>query len=405
MTNDEGLRGGDRRFRFYVRAFVIGLCLFVYLVLGFYTELKLIGVKPLPEKLIEDFQYYKRAYADARKIGDPYRERDIGIAFLYPPPALLVVGLFARLSPFLLRASVLITTNILLLMLMIYGVAHRYGYSLAEVWWWFPLGLGFAPFLELVHLGQINVVAQFGVFLMFLLGESAPVLGGLGLALGTITKVTPLAFIGYLLANRNLKAIAGAVAGLAGLSLLTGLMYGWQPFVTFADVFQGLLEAFPLGPASQSLFALLESHTAIAYEDLQTIHQALTAYMLLVFAVSAIIAYLSREREPLFIVLSLGLTLIPNVMWYHHYVFFLLPIFVWLAWRRLHPAVVVWCIVGLSLIQVDRLYSFLEVTHGLLAHAFGHLSILFVLAWQVRQAYSLLRSEPDFRRRLKWRLL
>jgi len=79
--------------RFYVKAFVIGLCLFAYLVLGFYTELKLIGVKPLPEKLIEDFHYYRRAYSNAQETGDPYQEREIGMAFLYPPPSLLVLSL------------------------------------------------------------------------------------------------------------------------------------------------------------------------------------------------------------------------------------------------------------------------------------------------------------------------
>jgi hypothetical protein len=389
--------------RFYVKAFVIGLCLFAYLVLGFYTELKLIGVKPLPEKLIEDFHYYRRAYSNAQEIGDPYQEREIGLAFLYPPPSLLVIGIFVRISPFLLRASIFTATNILLLSLMIYGIARRYSYTLSDVWWWFPLGLGFAPFLELLHLGQINVITQFGVFLMFLLAEPAPVLGGVGLALGVVTKATPLAFVGYLLANRNLKAVVGTAIGLAGFSLLTGLTYGWQLFPSFFEVFRELLDAFPLGPNSQSLFALLESHTSIPYESLQIVHKSLTIYVLLVFAISGIITYLSREREPLFIILSLGLTLIPNVMWYHHYVFFLLPVFVWLAWSRLHPAVVIWCFAGLLLIQVDRLYSFLEVTHGALAHIFGHVSILITLVWQMRKVAGILKGKPDFRGLLRWR--
>lgn len=395
-------RGKD--VRFYAKAIAIGFCLVGYLVLGLYTALELVGRKPLPSHLIEDFNYYTRAYSDAQEIGDPYAVRDIGFAFLYPPPALLVVGVFAPISSFMLRASALIVTNILLLCLMIYGIARRYGYSVSDVWWWFPLGLGFAPFLEVLHLGQINMISQFGIFLMFLLAESAPILGGVGLALGIITKVTPLAFVGYLFVNRNLKAIAGAVLGLAGLSLLTGLIYGWQPFITFVEVFRGLLQAFPVGAHSQSLFALLDSHTSIAYANLQAIHKALTVYMLVVFAISGSIAYLLRQREPLLIVLCLGITLTPNVMWYHHYVFFLLPIFVWMAWSRLHPAVVIWCFAGLALIQVDRLYSFLEVTHGLLAHIFGHLSILIVLAGQIRQVVSHLRGKPDVRKLLSWRV-
>ena len=146
----------SRDARFYARASAIGLCLFAYLVLGLYTEMKLIGVKPLPEKLIEDFHYYKQAYVSALETGDPYQEREIGLAFLYPPPSLLVIGILARIRPFLLRASIFVAANILLLSLTLYGVARRYGYTLSEIWWWFPLGLGFAPFLELLHLGQIK---------------------------------------------------------------------------------------------------------------------------------------------------------------------------------------------------------------------------------------------------------
>jgi hypothetical protein len=370
----------------YAKACAVVLCLAVYLVLGLYTEFKLVGVKPLPEKLIEDSHYYRQAYKDARATGDPYAVRDVGTGFLYPPPALLVVGIFSNIYPFLLRASILIVTDVLFVSLMIWGVARRYGHTLADVWWWFPLGLGFAPFLELLHIGQINVITQFGVFVMFLLHESAPLLGGLGLALGIVTKVTPLAFVGYLLAGRNLKAILGTAIGLAALSLLTGLIFGWQPFATFVEVFGDLLEAFPVGPNSQSLVAVLLSHGLIADGNLQAVHRMLTLYVLLVCAASAGIAYLSREREPLFIILGLGLTLMPNVMWYHHYVFFLLPVFVWLAWSRMKPAVVIWCFAGLALIQVDRQYSFLQVTHGLLAHLFGHLSMLILLACQVRKA-------------------
>ena len=388
----------------YAKASVIGLCLFAYLVLGIYTEMKLIGVKPLPDKLIEDFHYYRGAYVNAQETGDPYQEREIGLAFLYPPPSLLIIGLFVRISPFLLRAAIFVALNIALLSLIIYGVARRYGYTLSDIWWWFPLGLGFAPFLEVLHLGQINVITQFGVFLMLLLEDSAPALGGVGLALGIVTKATPLAFVGYLLTSRNLKAIVGTILGLAGFCLLTGLIFGWQLFPSFFGVFDELLDAFPTGPNAQSLFALLESHTSIPYETLRVVHKGLTLYMLLIFTVSGATTYLSREREPLFIILGLGLTLIPNVMWYHHYVFFLLPVLVWLAWSRLHPAVVIWCFAGMGLIQADRLYSLLDVTHGTLAHAFGHVSILVMLTWQIRKAIDILRSKPYIRELLKWRI-
>jgi hypothetical protein len=399
--------------RFYLKAFAIGLCLFAYLLLGLYTEFRLIGIKPLPEKLIEDSNYYIRAFRDTEKGDDPYAVWDIGVGFLYPPPALLVVGALVRTTDLcqeylgidrvMLRAALLTITNVLFLALTIYGVARKYGYTLSDVWWWFPLGLGFAPFLEVLHVGQINVITQFGVFLMFALAESAPMVGGLGLALSIVTKVTPLAFVGYLLASRNLRGILGGLIGLVILSLLAGLAFGWQPFVAYVDIFRRLLDSFPLGANSQSLVAVLQSHGLLVDSRVPTAHRILTIYLLLVFAASAAIAYVSRQREPLFIVLSLGLALMPNVMWYHHYVFFLLPVFVWLAWSRQHPAVVVWCCLGLALIQIDRQYSILQVSHGALAHGFGHASILAILAWQVRLGCGILRGKPGLSELLGWR--
>ena len=35
--------------------------------------------------------------------------------------------------------------------------------------------------------------------------------------------------------------------------------------------------------------------------------------------------YTSRQCEPLFLILSLGSIIAPDILWYHHYVFLLLP--------------------------------------------------------------------------------
>jgi hypothetical protein len=392
-----------KRLRFTIKALLIGVCLFTYVVLGFTTVLELVGRKPLPAHFIEDFNYYARAYKDAFELGDPYAVRDIGTGFLYPPPALLIVGLYARVSSFMPRIALLSATNMLLVCLMAYAVGRRYGYTLSGIWWWFPLALGFAPFLETLLLGQINVVTHFGLLLMFLWQDTHPLLGGAGLALSIVTKTTPLAFLGYLLVRRNLRAIVGTLLGLALLCLLAGWVFGWHTFATFFDVFKQLLGTFPLDPNSHSFVAVLNRLVGLPYETLMLVHKVLIGYMITVFALSGILTYITRESEPLFIILCFGLALMPNVMWYHHYVFFLLPVLIWLGWRRKHPAVVAWCFAGLTLIQMDRLYGFLEVTNGALAHGFGHLSILFILGWQLCQVRRLLRSKSSLWKLLDWR--
>jgi hypothetical protein len=135
------------------------------LAVGFYTELRSLEIKPIPGPyLLEDFGYYTRALSDALAGRDPYAIRSIGIGYLYPPPSLLVIELFAHISPFFLQVSTYAVFNLVLLSVMICGVARRYGYTLDTIWWWFPLAFGFAPFLELLHIGQINMITQFGVF-------------------------------------------------------------------------------------------------------------------------------------------------------------------------------------------------------------------------------------------------
>jgi len=388
-------RPGERRARKSLRIArdaLIVLVLSVYLFLGFTTLLELTGRKPLPGHYLQDFHFYARAYRDALAQGDPYLVRDIGPAFLYPPPALLFVAPFAQIKSLMPKVAALGVTNIVLVCLMTYGVARRYDQSVRRVWWWFPLVLGFAPVLETLLLGQINVITHFGVFLMLFWQQSAPVWSGAGLALGIATKVTPVAFIGYLAADRNLKAIGGALVGGTALGLIAGWAFGWRSFYVFIDVFRELMDSFPLGPNVHSFGALLESHTALDASGVPAAQQALTIYLGTLFLVSALSTYLMRESEPLFIVLGLGLTLMPNVVWYHHYAFFLLPLLVWMAWSDHHPLVVAWCVLGLTAIQVDRLYSFLgELSHGAMAHGFGHLTILLITAWQIRHAVLLLR--------------
>jgi sugar lactone lactonase YvrE len=355
-------------------------------MLGLYTELKFVETKPLPSLLLEDFGYYRRSLLTAIGGGDPYAIRTIGTGFLYPPTALLVIELFAHISSFLAQASIYSVINILILLLMVAGVARRYGYSINTIWWWFLLALGFAPFLATVHLGQINMITQFGIFLMFFGETSAPVLAGMGLSLGIITKVTPLVFLGYLFINKRFKVIVAAIASTLALCLLAGFRYGFRHFITYLDVFQGMLHQFPGGTNSASLVAKLTYFFPSIVPNLQTTLETaqrnLTLYILVVILLSGVLAFLLGQREPFFIITNLGMMLAPNVLWYHHYVLLLLPLLVWLAWSRLRPSVVLWCMAGLTLTQIDNEWS---LTHGFLTQVIGHTSILFLLAWQMNQ--------------------
>ena len=157
----------------WLRLSLLCLYLALYLLNGANTELRFIRISPLPANLLADFKFYERALGTALQGGDPYALRVIGPGYLYPPPALLVIELFSHIQPFNLKAAVYILVNAALLVGLAAGVARRYRLSLRQTWYWYPLCLGFAPTLELFHIGQINLITLSGIALLFLLDCSA----------------------------------------------------------------------------------------------------------------------------------------------------------------------------------------------------------------------------------------
>jgi len=364
------------------------IALLVYLAAGAYTEGVFIQAKPLPRTLHYDFGYYMNGLQAVLAGKSPYSNLSLGTGFLYPLPSLLVVEIFAHLPVVWLRQTLYLLFNLALMGGMVWGVARHYRLSLRQVWWWFPLVLGFAPTLEMLHAGQINMITEFGLFLLFIWEASRPAWGGMGLALGIVTKFSPFLFLPYLLANRRWRTTAAALAGVAILSGLAVLRYGWQPLVEYGRVFQSLMERLPMGNNPQSLVSKFFMARWMNFSQAQTTHRLLTLYFALVLCLSALGAYLRRVREPFFIIAALSMMLSANIIWYHHYVFFLLPLLIWMAWKRLDPRVVAWCFGGLLIIQLDRWL----LTYGLLVHIFGHLTILWLLAGQMREVMPMVRK-------------
>lgn len=407
-------------FRQPSRVLTLGLVLYlcVYLFLGIRTETRFMSIMPLPDHWMEDFGFYERALDKALTgQGYVYGSRLIGVAFLYPPPSLFVVELFGHIEPLMLKGTVFAAVNVLLMLLLVHGIARLYSLGLAKTWWWYALCLGFAPFLEVIHLGQINVITMFGIFLLYYWESTRPGLAGAGLGLGVATKVSPLLFFGYLFANRRFRAAAYAVLAILLLFAAGILRYGLEPLRQYPEAFRWLLDQQQLDSNSQSLTAKLAVADTPEYQKLiarlpesirrvvnypfaaatihtQTLQRFLSVYVLILMLASFALTFLSRgPREPSFIITALGMMLSPNIMWYHHYVFFLLPLLIWIAWRQFDTQTILWCLLGFLVIQADRFAP----PYGLLIHIFGHLTILFVLAGQARDWLNNKRA-------LDWRL-
>ncbi len=272
--------------------------------------------------------------------------------------------------------------NLALLVIMVYGVGRYYGHGLERSWFLFPLALGFFPFLKGLHLGQINVVTEFGIFLALVAETALPVVAGAGLALAICTKVTPVALLGYYLVNKRFKALAATLAAVAVLCAIAAVRYGWAPFFTYARLFPSLLRVHGYGYFS------LAGRLDVDESAAQSVQTALTIAMAAIVLLSALCAWIGKQREPLFIVVCLAAMLTPNIVWDHHFVFFLMPLLVWMAWSNFRAPVVLWCCGGLALVQAARA-GIVPVRDplesALYAHAFGQASILLLLLWQIEQ--------------------
>ena len=389
----------------WFRRIALGSFLCAYLVFGLYNEITFITQRPIPESLFQDFRHYERAMADALQGKSPYALRELGPGYLYPPPSLLIVEIFNSIESFPFKVSLYTTLNVALMALMTHGVAKYYGYSFDQTWYWYVICMVFAPFLEMLQLGQINMIALFGIFILFAYTESFYFLGGAGLSLAILTKVSPCLFLIYLFANVKWKTIVAAIFSALALIGLSALRYGIAPIVEYPSFLTWLTNQFILDTNSQSFVSkivVLRSLLGQAFPErsfpllsffadhYEITHLFLTLYILCVILLSGLFFVRGNrdEKEPFFIVTALGMTLLPNVIWYHHYIFLLLPALVWMGWSRFEWRVTSWCLMGLLLIQMDRYFS----PYGLSAHAFGHISILALL---FRQARRLVRKYAE----------
>jgi hypothetical protein len=132
---------------------------------------------------------------------------------------------------------------------------------------------------------------------------------------------------------------------------------------------------------SQPIGTLITGLTA----QYRIVQRTYTLYILFVLLLSALLAWRGKQpKEPLFIITALGMMLSPNILWYHHYVFMLLPLLVWMGWKGLNASVVTWCCIVLLIVQIDRRVP----PYGLAIHVFSNITTLIVLFWQIRQFFS-----------------
>lgn len=185
-----------------------------------------------------------------------------------------------------------------------------------------------------------------------LLARRRDIPAGLCLSGAILLKLTPAALLILLVARRRWRAVWASLAGVAGLSVLSAAVAGWEAQVTYFWRMVPLLSAGTAFYPNQSLNGFLTRLMGMGEYRLADLSHGLWAPRLLAAAAALILLALTihgafrrareEERAALedgfasFLLLSL---LVSPISWEHHYVLALLPAWILATrWEAAGPA-------------------------------------------------------------------
>ena len=254
----------------------------------------------------------------------------------YFPPASLIIFWPLTMLPFYLSKIIFTLLNSGLLVLSIYLINKMIvGKINYHFWLMLILSLIFYPLRFTFMDGQFNVVMlaiyALGLFAFY---KNKPILGGISLGIGSITKISPAIIVGYGAWKKkfNLVMIAGITVIL--LSLLSeqfvkkDINYYYAKFI-IKDVSS---QSQGLGPTDQSLLAFIkridhEENLNISSTTKSIISYSVVAVLGLAFLVVDLKA--KKGKYSLFIdyfILTTIGVIGTGLAWYHQYTILLLPL-------------------------------------------------------------------------------
>jgi hypothetical protein len=365
-----------------VKRIAIISALALYVALGIHAQVQHLAQKPLPQFLMEDYGYYAQAFERWQHGQSPYADHTIGTAFLYPPPSLLLVGSLEALGPLPIKYAGYATLSLLALVMTITlvvrgtrpqegearegalrALAARQTFASDErMYVAIALALGFAPVAWCLYLGQVNLFVMFTLAAGFYLADRHPYAAGAAIAVGAAIKLTPVALLVLMLRAKYVRVFVGFAVAITALTILTAAIFGTGLFADYLGTVRALKDSFPLG-LNGSLSLINTLYLLAGAVDLPNEGWHGAVQMLWTASVGALLlagAWLARQGEQrhlFFALVALGMTVVPNVLWYHHLVFVIPALLtLWLS-AQSTPWLRAGAVLAFAVMQLDALLS------------------------------------------------
>jgi alpha-1,2-mannosyltransferase len=255
-----------------------------------------------------DFRIYTAATEAALRGESAYLPYDIGASFVYHP---VVLSALALLHPLGDGLAFVIWTGLSLAgyALLLHCIQQRRG---GRSLWLLAL---FAPFLETLLIGQINIFVTLAMVGTWLLAEQRrDTMAGAALALAIALKLSPALLLVYFIVTGRWRVVAATIITLGILTLIPLLQFGITPLVEFASVTVQTSIGTVVSPFNLSVLTVM---TALGIPAASLMHK------LLLVALVLLAARLVRcgARMEAFALLWITLLVLSPLVWLHHFVF------------------------------------------------------------------------------------
>ena len=259
--------------------------------------------------------------------------------YRYPPLTAMMVLPLTFLNP-RLAAGIWLAASAVAFMLSAYflGATSRSAWGMPVSW---GLALFFTPVLTTLHAGQVNGFVLLALsFSLYAWSRNRPVALGIGVALGAMLKLVPVAHLGYLGWRRQWLAFGIGVLSIVLLFAASIPLVGWTGLASYAKNFFTLGATGGLispganqainGFVSRFLTASSDRWYWVDAPDLAQWLILISSSVLVLITIGLCLPIKSSSQTIVweFALITIVVNLITPSAWYHQFVLLLIPFFV-----------------------------------------------------------------------------